>query len=315
MPRPTRIVFPGACYHVCLRAQAALFSDKAHVDYFEDLLTTALERYHGRLYAYCWLPSAYHLLLQTQQANLGQLMRFINGHYAQYLAEQGVRFSPKDRYQAWVFDPEAYLGSMVNLIHQQANRCPGVPDWRQFRWSSVRYYLEKAPAPDALQIDAVKARIAPMPYAVFCEQPLPKAVSTFYQLQRRPAILGGSDFRRWVKGHRQSKVSRSPNEAMQYLARLVGVTADIFQCLPSDLLKLQRGHFNRPRNVAIYLARFDAQIPLGQIASFFGMRSHSAVCNILQTLDKQLAHDAHLADTMIAVRQRLRATQPEMFHD
>lgn len=298
-----------------MRAQTVLFGDKAHVDYFEDLLATALARYHAKVYAYCWLPSAYHLLIQTHQPNLGQLMRFLNGHYAQYLAEQGVHFSPKDRYQAWVFDPEAYLSAMVNVIHQQAKSCPGVPDWRQFRWSSVRYYLEKGAAPAWLSIDSVKARIAPTPYAVFCEQSLPSAVSAFYQLQRRPAILGGPDFRRWVRGHRQSKIIRTPDEAMRCLSHLVGVTADIFQCLPSDLLKLQRGHSNRPRNIAIYLARFDAQIPLGQIASFFGMRSHSAVCNILQTLDKQLAHDAHLADTLVAVRQHIAATQPEALHD
>ncbi len=85
MPRPLRIEFEDACYHVMNRGRGRqrIFHAKAYYDAFLTTLAEAHRRFGAILHAYCLMDNHYHLLLQTPNANVSRIMRHINGLYTQ----------------------------------------------------------------------------------------------------------------------------------------------------------------------------------------------------------------------------------------
>ncbi len=85
MPRPVRIEFEGACYHVMNRGRGRqpIFHATAYFHAFLDTLAEAHERFGIVIHGYCLMGNHYHLLLQTPHGNLGRVMRHMNGVYTQ----------------------------------------------------------------------------------------------------------------------------------------------------------------------------------------------------------------------------------------
>ena len=77
MSRPLRIEFPDAWYHAMNRARVGQEAFPAEEDYlgFIELLKDASEIFNMRVAAYCLMPSHYHLLIQTHDANLSRCMK------------------------------------------------------------------------------------------------------------------------------------------------------------------------------------------------------------------------------------------------
>ena len=85
MSRPLRIDYPKAWHHVMNRARrgTALFIDKADFQQFIDLLQETAELFNVNVAAFCLMPTHYHLMVQTPDANLSRCMRHLNGVYTQ----------------------------------------------------------------------------------------------------------------------------------------------------------------------------------------------------------------------------------------
>jgi putative transposase len=83
MARPLRISYPGAFYHVTSRGneQKDVFKSKRDREKFLEYLGSATKRYGAVIHAYCLMSNHYHLLLETPEGNLPQIMRHVNGAY------------------------------------------------------------------------------------------------------------------------------------------------------------------------------------------------------------------------------------------
>ncbi|WP_306532555.1 transposase [Geobacter sp.] len=83
MARPLRIEYPGAFYHVTARGneQKDIFKSKGDRGKFLSYLEGATERYGAVIHAYCLMNNHYHLMLETPQGNLSQIMKHINSSY------------------------------------------------------------------------------------------------------------------------------------------------------------------------------------------------------------------------------------------
>ena len=85
MPRPLRLEFAGALYHITSRG------DRREDIYFDDLdrkrwleiLGEVSERFNWNVHAYCQMTNHYHLLVETVDGNLSRGMRYLNGQYTQ----------------------------------------------------------------------------------------------------------------------------------------------------------------------------------------------------------------------------------------
>ena len=85
MPRPLRIEYENACYHVMNRGRSHqdIFHDKSYYQIFLNTLAEAHKRFGIQIQCYCLMQNHYHLLIKTPEGNLGRAMRHINGLYTQ----------------------------------------------------------------------------------------------------------------------------------------------------------------------------------------------------------------------------------------
>jgi putative transposase len=67
MPRPLRIEYEGAWYHIMNRGgrYTTIFEDNKDYSTFLDLLQETIETFHIKISAFCLMGNHYHLLIQT----------------------------------------------------------------------------------------------------------------------------------------------------------------------------------------------------------------------------------------------------------
>src|SRR3989344_127041 len=154
MPRPPRLEFEGAFYHVFSRGnrRERIFHDAGDYARFEQLLIDALRWSGACVYAWCLMPNHFHLLVKTPEGNLSEFMRRLLTRYAKFFNwKHGlVGHVFQGRYGARLCDKDAYFKELIRYIHLNPYRGnnpltrPG-----QWKWSSHRYYLGMA-APNEL---------------------------------------------------------------------------------------------------------------------------------------------------------------------
>ncbi|MBI3296595.1 MAG: transposase [Elusimicrobia bacterium] len=146
MGRPTRIQFPGACYHVVLQGNnnRDIFLNTQDRRAFITLLKAYKDRYDLKVYAYCLMNSYVHLLIETGQANLSKVMQGFNTAYTKHFnSEHGsVGHVFQGRYKALLVDKQNFLMEVTRYIHLAPVR-EGLKEraWR-YQWSSCPAYVE-----------------------------------------------------------------------------------------------------------------------------------------------------------------------------
>jgi len=64
--------------------QKEVFKSRNDREQFCTYLKSSTERYGANAHAYCLMSNHYHLLLETPEVNLSQIMRYIFGAYTTY---------------------------------------------------------------------------------------------------------------------------------------------------------------------------------------------------------------------------------------
>jgi REP element-mobilizing transposase RayT len=123
-----------------------LFIGNTDYQQFIDLLQEITELFNVKVAAYRLLPTHYHLLLQTPDADLSRCMRHLNGVYTQKYnvshSCDGTLF--RGRYKSILVDADNYLLQLVRYIHRNPLKAGLVKRLDQYVGSSHRGYLSKA---------------------------------------------------------------------------------------------------------------------------------------------------------------------------
>ncbi|MCB2217809.1 REP-associated tyrosine transposase [Desulfofustis glycolicus] len=144
MARPLRIEYPGAFYHVTSRGNERkdIFKSVRDREKFLSFLESAVTRYGAVIHAYCLMSNHYHLLVETPQGNLSQIMRHINGAYTTYFnikhSRSGHLF--QGRYKAILVEADEYATELSRYIHLNPVRAALVSKPEEYHWSSYRSY-------------------------------------------------------------------------------------------------------------------------------------------------------------------------------
>src|SRR5436190_23529518 len=98
MPRPLRIQYAGARYHVMSRGdrREAIFYDDADRMEFLRTLGQACLKTGWQVHAYCLMSNHFHLVIETPQSNLAAGMKWLLGTYTQ-------RFNRRHRHWGHLF--------------------------------------------------------------------------------------------------------------------------------------------------------------------------------------------------------------------
>jgi REP element-mobilizing transposase RayT len=148
MPRPPRLQFADAIYHVWTNGNrdCAIYTDVDDRDVQLRLIDAAVRKDGWLCLAYCLMTTHYHLLVQTPEANLDRAMHRLNSGYAHWFNKRhghsGHLF--KRRYGAELVLTESYLlqaARYVVLNPVRARICRDPADWP---WSSYRAHIGTA---------------------------------------------------------------------------------------------------------------------------------------------------------------------------
>jgi putative transposase len=84
MPRPPRVVVPGAFYHVFARGnrKGGIIADDHDRATFFRIVAEVVARRSWSCISYCLMTNHYHFLVETPNGNLSAGMHALNGRYA-----------------------------------------------------------------------------------------------------------------------------------------------------------------------------------------------------------------------------------------
>lgn len=211
MPRPLRIQFPGALYHVTNRGHGgqAIFADAADARHFLGLLEEIAAPLGWRFHAYCLMTDHYHFVLETPQPNLSAGMQALAARHTQDFnrrhGRDGALF--RGRFHAILVERDAYLAPLVRYVVLAPVLAGLAPDVGAWRWSSYRATAGSIPAPKLLDLSWLIGRYgAALPEAqqawrahVAEAMADRAAIEAIAPLLRNRSILGSRDFMRRVR--------------------------------------------------------------------------------------------------------------------
>jgi putative transposase len=163
MPRPLRIEYEGARYHVMSRGdrREAIFHDDVDRQQFLRTLGEACLKTGWQVHAYCLMNNHFHLVLETPQPNLSVGMKWFLGTYTQRFNRRHRKWGHLfgGRYKAQLIDERSrgYLRAACDYVHLNPVRA-GVVGKRggrmeKFRWSSYSAYRQPKLRPPWLRVD------------------------------------------------------------------------------------------------------------------------------------------------------------------
>ena len=310
MPRPLRIEYENAYYHVMNRGRGrqCIFHGDDYYNAFLKTLEEAHQRFRLQILCYCLMSNHYHLLVKTPEANLGRALRHINGLYTQRYNRLRKTDGPlfRGRYKAILVEEDSYQLQLSRYIHRNPIEAGVVDRLDDYPWSSYPYYVGTLSAPawlyreEIYQQLMVKSRRREK-YRAFVEMGVDEEIAAFYGKGNQIPYLGSDAFRDWAYRQRQTDESELHRETIQYFRPTIEqVTASVarhFKVDADGITKSQRGHVdeNIPRWVVMYLAQESCGLKLREIADYLGLKRTGSIPTTITKLKSRMATDAGLA--------------------
>ena len=323
MSSPLRIDYPNAWHHVMNRARRGqdLFVDKADYQQFIDLLQETTDLFNVRVAAYCLMPTHYHLMLQTPDANLSRCMRHLNGVYTQRYnvshSCDGTLF--RGRYKSILVDADNYVLQLVRYIHRNPLTAGLVKRLDQYVWSSHKGYLSKAKKWNWLYkhfvLDMLTTQINSQIqiYKQFMAQEQDEDLVLVLDGTNPPSMLGSEKFISWIKDRFFKKKKDKEVPASKELApdfdTIISEVSRYYKVRPTKLKAVRRGIESEPRDVAMYLIRSMRAEPLIRVGEKFGLNQYSSVSSAVTRVKAKLQKDRKFKDCLEHIESNILKNQ------
>lgn len=309
MPRPLRIEYNNAYYHVMNRGRSRqkIFHGADYYQVFLDTLSQAHQRFGIEILCYCLMSNHYHLLLKTPEGNLGRAMRHINGVYTQRYNRlrktDGSLF--RGRYKAILVEEDSYQLQVSRYIHLNPIDAKMIQHLDDYPWSSYPAYIGQSKIPPWLYTGEILARFQPNSqphkgYHEFVMQGVDEELKRFYGKGNMVPYLGSDSFRDWAYQHRQTDSKALTKTTQRFFRPAIDeIIADIsqeFNVSQQSIMTGSRGRTgkNIPRWVAMYLAQEVCGAKLNAIAAAFNLNSIASISNNIANLKSELGIDKQL---------------------
>jgi len=244
MPRPKRIHYEGAVYHVTSRGneRRKIVVDDTDRWMFVRLLGEVVEENQVICHAWVLMDNHYHLMLETPAPNLSIAMKHLNALYTQRFNRKYHRSGHlfQGRYKALVVEKDTYLKELCRYVVLNPVRAKMVKRPKDWKWGSYRATagLEK---PEAwMEVDWILGQFgkerkrAQEAYRRFVEEGMGLKESPWEDLYSR-IYLGSEKFLNHVhdvgKKHQHLDVPRyqiktikqDPEKIIQQVAKSYGI--------------------------------------------------------------------------------------------
>ncbi len=310
MPRPPRIKYENAYYHVMNRGRTgqAVFHGDDYYHAFLVSLEEASNRFNLEVIAYCLMKNHYHLFVKTPLGNLDRCMRHINGTYTQRYnrlkKSDGSLF--RGRYKSILVEADSYGLYLSRYIHRNPVEIkkPLVKVLSDYQWSSYPCYINKIKSPAWLKrelvYDLLGAKQRYAAYGRYVDVGLDEETKAFYGKGNQAAILGSDDFVKRIIDQYKDKNPGIDKIQGNYpsIDRIIEACAIAFEVDSSTIRTSARGRGSRniPRWAALYLCRELSQSKLHEITDAFGMTHISGVSRAVYKLQPIMEENGSVRD-------------------
>ena len=302
MPRPLRIEYNGAWYHVMNRGtnHQSIFYSENHKNMFCLLLNEIAERFYVETHAYCLMDNHYHIILHTPLGNLGKAMRHLDGVYTQRFNRIEKRDGPlfRGRYKAILVENNSYLLQLSRYIHLNPVTAKLCHSPKDFFWSSYHAYAGIKDREKWLHTDFILNYMNgnKEKYNDYVTGGIPNFINDFYNRKQLPAILGSDSFiKNSLSLLHQNQVKSSKHEInrTKIVIQPQKILDKVFNYFQIDyylLTRSTRGQINLPKHICIYLLRQLSQLSHQKIADFMNC-TEANIATSLKRFRKLLIQD------------------------
>ena len=310
MPRPLRLEFPGAYYHVMNRGRRkeCIFIKEKEYKIFLSTLKKACEDYQVIVHAYCLMSNHYHLLIQTPLGNLSAFMRQINGVYAQIYNKmndkEGSLF--RGRYRSILIQDGVYLLRVMKYIHLNPVKAKLVADPKDYPWVSHKNYLNRKDE-KWLKVKPILALLEGGKeyglnnYCAYLKADNLEEYDISIRKSNHSVILGNEDFLDAVFKQNYERLNQLRDVSDRRLFLAMGMLKVIKQKIikefnidEKDLVKWGNGMENLPGQMAVYLARENTRLTFREIAAEFCQKSDRTTESCYNRFRAKLRERHHL---------------------
>lgn len=305
MPRPKRIEFDGAWYHVMNRGARRwnIFHDNHDRKIFLGLLGKIRELWNVEVHAYSLMDNHFHLMVHTPNSGLSKAIKYVSSSYAQYYNRKYHKDGPlfRSRFKSIVSEKDNYLIILIRYIHLNPVKAKLCRRPEDHAWTSHRAYFNPKFRPDWLVVAdvlnefAVQENTALKKFNAFVNSQEDPAVIKYLEAKRRIAIFGSEGFKDWIKYNFISRLKKeivlptqraNHKETKSNTSLLKYVLVNFGIKNRAGLLSIKRN--NHAKIVLIYLMRTVNGASHQEIANFLDMNTQ-AVSKALQRMqaDKQ----------------------------
>ncbi|NQZ05555.1 MAG: transposase [Algicola sp.] len=326
MPRPLRIEYENAIYHVMNRGRGHQFIFH-HDDYYHAFLETlgeACSRFGSIVHAYCLMGNHYHLLIQTPLANLSRVMRHIDGVYTQRYNRLKRTDGPlfRGRYKPIIVSHDAYFLQVSRYIHRNPieTKTPLVERLENYIWSSYPNYVGQHESFDWLDMSLTRQLLGTTvelttSYREFVKQGNDEETVKFHKSGKIGAVFGSEVFKSWVYDDLmpQLKIEKrccaiTPNLTID---SVIVAVADFYQVERQDILFGEHGRVeeNLPRKVALYLCQELTGGNQAEIAEVFNLGHYCSVGRMTHEVRTRKQREPQLGSQIQEIIKKLVEVQ------
>ena len=312
MPRPIRIEFDGAIYHVTARGNERrdIYRDDRDRGHWLENVGEAVERFGLVVHAYCLMPNHYHLLLTTPRGNLSQAMGWLQTAYSVWFNRRHERSGHlfQGRFKAHLVSADEYARTLVRYIHlnpvrPKDHRRP-VPaerreELRRYGWSSHRCYAGLAQGPEWLSLEWLSywgksAGAAKKAYARDVDGCFGEVIEQPWDQAKGGGLVLGEGLWERLKG-----MARGGDRPQEWMKRVGAETSR------ERAREMAAGQADA--RVALWMrARLGGEV-MAELARELGYADGSGVLRVLQRLERRAEMDAGLRRKMKEAREGMEA--------
>jgi REP element-mobilizing transposase RayT len=326
MPRPPRIDFPDAVYHVTSRGngRADIFHSDDDRRRFLAQLAHHLRLTGVVLYAYVLMDNHYHLLVRTPRANLSAFIQRLLTSYALYARYKHRRPGHifQGRFKAKLVEDDVYLLAVTRYIHlnpvkiaacRRMTRRQRLDRLEAFPWSSYRGYAAAASMEEFVCYDVLReygrdqaaARRHYRAYMAAClmedDRPMQEAMSVSRYAIGGDAFVATTEER--IEKRRSGRVQDRDLDLPRWTVALGEIDAAVARRFGIDPAVLSaHGHHAGPaKAVAVVLAARLAKVSGREIGQHYGIGSSA-----IGSIHRRIAKRADALETVESLARKLR---------
>lgn len=246
MPRPIRIKYENAIYHVMNRGQnrQKIFREAKDYQRFMNLLKDCVERWQVQIHAFSLMRNHYHILIQTPLSNISRVMRHIDGLYTQWYNKKykkdGALF--RGRYKSILVEEQGYLVELLRYIHLNPVKAGIVAKPEEHKWSGHRAYVGAKKDLEWMTVDRLKEYFGKTEKAgkenlkKFMDEGVPQELENKLNSKKWPTLLSSEMFQKLIElslvsKKKDSVIKYTPPRAKKYDVKQINkMICDIYEC-------------------------------------------------------------------------------------